>query len=136
LASLKVDELVGSLTNVLSSANRVVSAPDLTNSFTSLKTTLDQYRLLGEKVNGRVDPLADSLSNTFRQLDSTLLQTRGGMQNFRDVLAPDSPLRHDLTLALDQLTEASQSVAALVEFLNSHPNALLTGRKPPASKHE
>jgi paraquat-inducible protein B len=136
LATLRVDEITGSLTNVLASANRVVSTPDLTNAFTSLKTTLDQYRVLAEKVSGRVDPLADSLTNTFEQLNHTLLQARGGMQNLRDVLAPDSPLRHDLSLALEQLTEASQSVAALTEFLHSHPNALLTGRKVSASKHE
>jgi paraquat-inducible protein B len=136
LASLKVEEIVGSLTNVLSSANRVVTAPDLTNAFTSLKTTLNQYRVLAEKVNSRVDPLADSLTKTFEQLNHTLLNARGGMQNLRDLLAPDSALRHDLTLALDQLTEASQSVAALAEFLRSHPNALLTGAKASANKHE
>jgi paraquat-inducible protein B len=136
LATLRIDEITGSLTNVLHSANRVVNTPDLTNAFTSLRVTLDQYRLLAEKVNSRVDPLANSLTNTFEQLNRTLVHTRGGMQNLRDVLAPDSPLRHDLTLALDQLTEASQSVAALTEFLHSHPNALLTGRKASASKHE
>jgi paraquat-inducible protein B len=136
LAALRVSDITGTLTNVLSSANRVVTAPDLTNAFTSLKTTLDQYRVLAEKVNGRVDPLADSLTNTFEQLNHTLLHARGGMQNLRDLLAPDSPLRHDLTLTLEQLTEASESVAALAEFLHSHPNALLTGRKTPPGKHE
>jgi paraquat-inducible protein B len=135
-AALKVNEITGSLTNVLNSANRVVTSPDLTNSFTSLKSTLDQYRLLAEKVNGRVDPLADSLTNTFDQLNHTLLHARGGMQNLRDLLAPDSPLRHDLTMTLEQLTEASQSLAALTEFLHNHPNALLTGRKLPAHSHE
>jgi len=129
VASLKVDDLVASLTNVLGTVDRVVAAPDLTNSFTSLKGALDQYRRLGEKVTDRVDPLVNGLTNTLAHLDHTLIQTRGGMQNLRDLLAPDSPLRHDLSLTLDQLAEASQSVSALTEFLRSNPNALITGRR-------
>jgi paraquat-inducible protein B len=136
LATLRVSDITEGLTNVLVSANRVVTAPDLTNAFTSLKATLDQYRALAEKVNSRVDPLANSLTNTFAQLNQTLLHARGGMQNLRDVLAPDSPLRHDLTLALEQLTEASQSLTALTDFLHNHPNALLTGRKTAEGRRE
>jgi len=129
VTSLKMDEIIGSVTNVLGSVNRVVTTPDLTNSFTSLRTTLDQYRVLGEKVSNRVDPLADGITNTLDHLNSTLVQARGSMRNLREVLAPDSPLRNDLSLALDHLAEASQSVAALAEFLQDHPNALITGRR-------
>jgi paraquat-inducible protein B len=118
LSDLKLAEIADGVTNFLASANQVVRSPDLTNSFASLKTTLDQYRLVGEKVAVALD-----------EASRTLTQTRSGVQNLRDLLAPDSPLRNDLTLALDQLAEASRSVAALADFLHSHPNALLTGRK-------
>jgi paraquat-inducible protein B len=118
LGDLKLGQIANGVTNFLDAANQVVRSPDLTNSFTSLKTTLDQYRLVGEKVAVALD-----------EASRTLTQTRSGVQNLRDLLAPDSPLRNDLSLALDQLAEASRSVSALADFLHSHPNALLTGRK-------
>jgi paraquat-inducible protein B len=120
LASLKTDDINHHLTNLLISANQVVTSPDLTNAFTSLKTTLDEYRALGANVN----------TNTLEQVRLALEQVRGGMQNFRDTLAADSSLRSDLGTMLEQLTDAAQNVAALAEYLRNHPNGLLTGRKP------
>ena len=134
LDQLKLGEITGDLTNLLVSANRVVTTPDLTNAFTNLKEALDQYRLLGVKVNNRIDPLADGLTNAVENLNRTLVQARGGMQNFRDLLAADSSLRNELSVALDQITEAATSVSALGDYVHNHPNSLLMGRKPVAEK--
>jgi paraquat-inducible protein B len=134
LAKLDLTSLVTNANMVLRSANQVVTSPELTNAFTSLNEALKQYQLLGAKVNNRLDPLADSVTNTLDQLKRTLVQTRGTMQNVGDLLAADSPLRSELAVALDQLAEASQSVSALAEYLHNHPNALLVGRKPASEK--
>ncbi len=134
LDRLKVDALSGSLTSFLNSANRVVEDPQLTNAFTSLNETLREYRSLGTRLNHRVDPLADGLQNALEQLNRTLAQTRGGMQNFRELLAADSSLRNELDGTLNQLAEAAQSIATLADYLHKHPNSLLTGRKPPQEK--
>src|SRR4029079_19627895 len=120
LASLKTDDINRHLTNLLISANQVVTSPDVTNAFTSLKLTLDQYRALGANLN----------TNTLEQVHLALEQVRGGMQNFRDTLAADSSLRTDLGAMLEQWTDAAQSVSALADYLRNHPNGLLTGRKP------
>lgn len=134
LDKLRLDEITGSLTNLLESANRVVTTPDLTNAFTNLKEALDQYRLLGAKVNNRIDPLADGLTNAIANLNRTLVQARGGIQNFRDLLAADSSLRNELSLALGQITEAATSVSTLADYVHNHPNSLLMGRKQVAEK--
>ena len=92
-------------------------------------TTLDQYRLLGEKLNSRIDPLADGITNTLAEADRALAQVRGAAQNVRILLAPDAPLPNDLDQALRQLSGAVQSLSALLDFLKQHPNALITGRE-------
>ncbi len=134
----KLDKTVGSLnmaqinqgvTNLLSSLDRLVSSSEITNGLAGVRLTLDQYRLLAEKLNARVDPVADSITNTLAEANRTLAQIRGAGENLKSMLAPDSPIRNDLGLALEQVASASQSVSALVEFLNQHPNALLTGRQ-------
>lgn len=134
LDQMKLGEITGSLTNLLESANRVVTTPDLTNAFTNLKDALDQYRALGANVNERINPLADGLTNAIENLNRTLVQTKGGMQNFRELLSADSSLRNELSVALDQLAEAASSVSTLADYLHNHPNALLVGRKPVSEK--
>jgi hypothetical protein len=127
LASLKTDDINHHLTNLLISANQVVTSPDLTNAFATLRLTLDEYRALGANLN----------TNTLEQLRLALEQVRGGMQNFRETLSADSSLRNDLGSMLEQLTDAAQSVAALADYLRNHPNGLLTGRKPlPETNHK
>jgi paraquat-inducible protein B len=84
--------------------------------------------LLAEKLNVRVDPLADGLTNVLAQASGTLQQFRGAGENLRTMLAPESSVRNELELALQQLGGAAQSISSLAEFLNRHPNALIVGR--------
>ncbi len=140
---VKLDTTVGQLpmaqisqnaTNLLAAMNRLVSSPDLTNSLAAVAPTLDQYRQLGEKLNTRINPLADNLTNTLAEANRTLARFRGTAENLKSMLAPDSALRNNLDQALEQLAAASQSISALVEFLKQHPNALITGREIPKNQ--
>ena len=135
---IKLDAVLGRLdmlainagiTNALRSIDRLVSSPEITNSLVAVRTTLDQYRLLGEKLNSRVDPLADSITNSLAEANRTLAQLRGAADNLRNMLRPDSPLRTDLDQLLSQLAGTAESISSLVEFLKQHPNALITGRE-------
>lgn len=124
LAGVDMKDINGGLTNLLVSANRVVTDPDLTNAFASLKSSLDQFRLLG----------ANADTNTLVQLNRALEEVRGGMSNFRDTLSADSTLRAQLGVTLDQFTEAAQSISALADYVHNHPNALVFGRKSVSEK--
>jgi paraquat-inducible protein B len=131
LGHLKMSDINAGVTNLLASVNRLVTNPDITNALAALRPTLDQYRELGAKVTSRVDPLADGITNSLAEADRALAQIRGAGENLRRVLAPDSPVLNELDRTLEQLAGASQSVAALADFLKEHPNALIAGRKLP-----
>ena len=132
--SLHMADINQGVTNLLVSVNRLVNSPEITNDLAAVKTTLDQYRLVGEKLNGRIDPLADSITNTLAEATRALGQVRGAGENLRSMLAADSPLRNNLNQALQQLAGASESIASLAEFLKQHPNSLLAGRKDQQKK--
>jgi paraquat-inducible protein B len=134
VGSLQVGDMSGGITNLLASLNRVASSPEITNTLGSIQRTMAEYRLLAEKLNNRVDPLAADVTNTLAQANQTLVQLRTAVQSLGGMLAPDSPLQNDLSLALQQLAGAAQSVSALAEFLERHPNSLLTGRERPLKK--
>ena len=91
---------------------------------------MDQAGVLVQHVDGRVDPLVDSATNTLSDARKTLADLRVSLQNVSDLLAPDSSLRPSLEQALEELGNASRSVADLADLLKRDPNALLVGRKP------
>ena len=126
---LSTSQLTQSISNTLAAVESLVSSPEITNSLAALRTTLDQYRALGEKLNSRVDPLADSVTNSLGEANRTLAQLQGTAENLRSMLRPDAPLQHDLDLLLRQVAGTAESISTLVEFLKQHPNALITGRE-------
>jgi paraquat-inducible protein B len=128
ISSLQMAQISQGITNLLGSLDKLASSPDITNDLAAVRTTLEQYRLLGQKLNTRIDPLADSLTNSLAEASRALGQIRGAAENFRSLLSPDSPMRNDLDLALQQMATAGQSLSELVDFLKRHPNALLVGR--------
>ena len=129
VSSLHMTEINAGITNVLASVDRLVNSPEITNDLVAVRMTLDQYRLVGEKLNARIDPLADSLTNSLAEANLALGQIRGAAENLRTMLAPDAPLPNDLNQVLHQLSGAMQSLSVLLDFLKQHPNALITGRE-------
>ena len=129
LNGLNLAAVTAGITNTLGSLDRLVSSPEITNSIVAVRTTLDQYRSLGQSLNSRVDPLADSITNSLAEANRTLVQLRGAADNLRNMLRPDSPVRTDLDQLLQELAGTAESISSLVEFLKQHPNALITGRE-------
>jgi paraquat-inducible protein B len=119
------------VTNLLGSANRLVTTPDLTNSIAALRKALDEAGILLMRVDGRVDPLADSVTNTLQDAQKTLADLRVAIRNVSGLIGPDSAIPSDLSQALEDLGNAGHEVADLAEFLKRNPNTLLIGRRRP-----
>lgn len=134
LNEFQVREINRGLTNLLTSLQSFASSPDLTNTVTSARQTLDEIRMLSTKLRSKVDGLADAADHTLTETRATMTELRGGVQDVRDMIAPQAPLRRDLEATLDQLSEAARSAAELAEFLKRNPNAVLSGRKTAKTK--
>ena len=131
LGHLDLPQINAGVTNLLGAANHLLTTPDLTNSIAAARRTLENAQALLARIDGRVDPLADSLTNTLFEAQKTLADVRRGAQHLSDLLGPDNSFGSDLTQALEQVGNAGRAVADLAEFLQRNPNALLAGRKKP-----
>ncbi len=131
LGSLDLPQINAGVTNLLGAANQLLATPDLTNSVVALRRTLNRAETLLARIDGRVDPLADNVTNTLFEAQKTLGDVRHAAKNLSDLLGPDNSFGSDLTQALEQLGNAGRSVADLAEFLKRNPDALIAGRKPP-----
>jgi paraquat-inducible protein B len=134
VSELDVRQLNHGLTNLVASMNRVVDSPDLTNSLAKLRLALEDTRALVRKLDERVDPLADKVAGTLEQAQQTLAQMRRAVEHLDGLVAPDSPLQNDLINALDEVGVAARAVSDLAEFLERHPNSLISGKKTIQSK--
>ena len=134
LGQLNFTEINAGVTNLLESANQVLTTPDLTNSFASLKRSLSQAEALIKRVDGRFDPLADSVTNTLLEAQITLAGLRVAVRNVGDMLSPDSSVPPDLAQALEELSNAGRAIADLAGFLERNPNALLAGQRMPKAQ--
>lgn len=129
LSEVQMREINRGLTNLLTSLQSIASSPDLTNTVITARETLDEIRLLSTKMRSKVDGLAEAADHTLTETRATMTELRGGVQDVRDMIAPQAPLRRDLEATLDQLSEAARSTAELAEYLKRNPNAVLSGRK-------
>jgi len=129
LNQIQLAEISYGLTNLLVSANHVLQSSQLTNLLASLQETVAGLGQLSASIHQRVDPFADSAQTTLADASEALEEIRQGVQVLRDMLAPQAPLRRDLTRAVDDLGNTARSVGALAEFLTRNPNALISGRK-------
>jgi paraquat-inducible protein B len=134
VGSLQLGEVRADITKVLHSLDQLLSSPEIDGNLVALRTTLDQYRVLAQKLNSRIDPLADGVTHTLAEADRALAQVHGAAENLRIQLAPDAPLPNNLDETLRQLSEAVHSLSTLLALLEQHPNALISGRQNPQRK--
>ncbi|MBN8246776.1 MAG: MCE family protein [Verrucomicrobia bacterium] len=132
LAALDIGKINDGVLRLLGSANQVLTSPDLTNSLAELRLTLSEARTLVRDTDGHLTVLSGRATNTLGEADRSLRQLRRSLETLTGMIEPESALRSDATMALDQVANAARALADLAEFLQRNPNALLTGRKPPS----
>ena len=141
LAKLDIQGIAGKLDSILSRLDTSLAALDMkaitagvSNGLDSLHRTLDDIGALARKVDSRIDPLAESVTNTLAEANKALADARVAIQDLSTAVAPDAPLQTELTDALEHVRDAARSVGELAEFLKRNPNALITGNKPPQER--
>src|SRR5439155_7080299 len=72
LSQLNITEINAGATNLLGAANHLIATLDLTNSIAGVRRTLNNAEALLKRIDARVDPLADNVTNTLYDAQQTL----------------------------------------------------------------
>jgi paraquat-inducible protein B len=99
-----------------------------------IATRLDQVPFA--EIGNNLNKTLGSAAHLFDQLDTQLVpQARDTLQSAQQTfsaaqatLQQDSPLQSDLHLALTQLTRTLQTLNQLADYLEQHPESLLSGK--------
>lgn len=115
-------ELQESVQNIVAKLEKVPFdqlAQDIRRTLGTLEATLKQADALVARLGTDIAP----------ELRRTLEAARKTFQSAESALASDSPLQGDLRETLIEVTKAAESVRALTDYLERHPEALLRGKR-------
>jgi paraquat-inducible protein B len=98
-----------------------------TRAFTKAETVL-------EFKEGAPARIAQSLEETAKAANQTLVAAEKAMERVDAVLADDSPLRAETLRTLREISDAVHSVQVVAEYLQRHPEALLRGKGKPGEQ--
>ena len=91
--------------------------------------TLRETRALVRNVNSRVGPVVSSVEQTAESARATLDQGRETLAKVDRRISSDSALMYELRATLKALKKAAESVDALAEYLERHPEAVIRGKE-------
>lgn len=112
-----LDELRGLLTR-LSRLPLDRMGEDLGRSLSALRDTLEQTRVVLQRLDGETAP----------ELNRTLAQTRQTLESMQKLLTPGSPLQSEAQRVLAELGAAARSIRVMADYLERHPEALIRGK--------
>ncbi len=114
----EIQDSIGSIARKLDKVPFDQISYRLQSTLSTLEQTLQSADHLLQNVDSNVAP----------EIQATLAEARAAMQNAKQLLSQDAPLRSDLGTTLLQVSRAAQSMNALLEYLQRHPESLLRGK--------
>jgi paraquat-inducible protein B len=136
LQDLPLEEIAHNLNDAIAGVKELVDSPDLEAALAELDETVSEVRVtvtdaremvadarrLVNDVDAQVVPVADSAVGALDEARTTLASIDGAVQ-------PGSDVRHELTQALEELTEAARAIRRLADYVERNPRSLVFGRE-------
>ena len=90
--------------------------------------TLADVQTLAQDVDKQVEPISTEVGQAIKALRLALKQAERTLSAAESVTEEGSPTREKVHEALGELSAAAQSVRALTDYLERHPEALIRGK--------
>ena len=147
-AELPIEQMLDDLRKTLVAAREVLESSDLRGAFAGanrstrkMESTLAQveatFRAAAETlgaVHGEMGPTAAEARQTLRAFHETAEQAKESLTDLKGTLSGTDDTRLTATHALQELTHTLQALRNLVEYLQTHPEALVIGKERPKGR--
>jgi paraquat-inducible protein B len=105
--------------------------PEAQNAIRSASAALNQFDRFLTLEHGEPARLAESFRKAADSVPPALGQTADAFRNIADMTGKDSRDRRLLDRMLKELSDAARSIRVWAEYLERHPEALITGKGGP-----
>jgi paraquat-inducible protein B len=107
----------------------MVSDPGIKQALANLNASGNDLRALIARIDSQVQPTSEQLAETLKDARKALGTFNDAASSAQHFIAAQSGVAEEANLTMQQLREAAAAVERLADFLERHPNALITGRK-------
>jgi paraquat-inducible protein B len=154
IEKLPLGALVNKLTSAIEGMEKAATSPELMKSIHNMNLALEDMRRLIENINSNIEPIASDIKGTLadsrkmvQNFDKHSSSLQSGIEQTAEAArlamvqaektfkavehasSGDSPAMYQLSQTLEKISEASDSLRTLSDYLNRHPEALLHGKK-------
>jgi paraquat-inducible protein B len=148
LAELPVDQMLEDVRKALQAGRELLGSSDLRDTFAAAsrsarkaESTLAQVErtfhtadeTLGT-LGSETGPIADEARQTLRAFGETAAQAEESLDALKGTLRGHDDARLTATRALEELTHTLQTLRNLVDYLQTHPEALVLGKEQSKEK--
>lgn len=130
-------ELHDSIKNIdqsFAGVNKLINSPETQNisaslqhSIKQLDATVSEINSFVQRIDRRVNPIADDISKTMEEIQIAVIDMQNIFKEVRESVKDDS-IRYELNTTLSELRNAARSVRVFIEYLETHPEALIQGK--------
>jgi paraquat-inducible protein B len=117
LKKLPLDKIGEEILGTTQGANRLVNSQDLKDALRSMNIALKDVHQLSQTADRELVRITNGLEKSLAAATKTLEQ-----------LEPGSPIVVDINHTLEELAASARSIRALTDYLERHPEALLSGK--------
>jgi paraquat-inducible protein B len=118
LDKLPIEQIGNDLKDTLQGARRITNSPEIGEALRSLNTAVKEIQMLTTALR----------TGTAPELNAVLKQAQLSLATSKAVLETDSPLQYQMKETLEELSDAARSLRILVEYLENHPESIISGK--------
>ena len=108
----------------------MVSDPEIKKAILNLNAAGNDLRAMIARIDAQVQPTSDKLAQTLEDARKALAAFEAAGAGAQRFIAAQNGIGEEASQTMQQLREAAAAVQRLADFLERHPNAIITGRKP------
>lgn len=95
----------------------------------SFDSAMNDTRRMVNSIDKNVGPLASEMRNTLTAVKVSFEKVENLLTEAQTVISENSKLRREISIALESLADASRSVEELTDYLQRHPESIITGKE-------
>jgi len=121
-------DVLVSVKSAVDGIDQTIRSPELKHSLASLDRSMSNFEAITKEAQPQVGPMLSELRSASRSADQALKQAAASLGTIGDSLSSD-PSGGDLAGTLTELRNAAASLHQLTDYLESHPESLIRGKK-------
>ena len=125
--SIPFEAIGNNASHALASLDRTVGSPELQRAIASLNEALGEVSGLAREAKSNLGPALARLPRISEKLESAVDQAEAAFG--QSGYGSDSKTQRSLDRMMTQVGDAARSIRLLADYLNRHPESVVSGRK-------